>query len=439
MTNLSSFSDEVLTMGVFQEKESTPGEVQYGPFVIAPAACTVEGEGRTAHLEPKVMDLLCVLAEQPGHVFTREDLFARVWPGVTVGDDTLARAISKLRRALGDDARNPRFLETVSKRGYRLVASPSPRVAEPPTPVVPTKPWIPERWRPQSRTMAVLVLAIAILAIPAAGFLTQTNKPDGPSEIATMIERADDAYFQYRFAENETAIELYQRAIRRDPNNARAHAGLANALVQRVMRWPQGIGPDARTFTKLEDALKAGLVDQPKAQSVLRRALRMAQKSVQLNSRDAAAHKALAFVHSAQRGFDDALNGYKRAVALDPDAWGPMINIGDILEIQGRSAEAVPYFEKAYETMARVYGAQTVRVRPWHSELGIHIGDAYRAQGELKQSAQWYRKVLVGAPLHPAATGRLASVLQQTGDEETARELCAALKSRLGENADCSS
>jgi DNA-binding winged helix-turn-helix (wHTH) protein/Tfp pilus assembly protein PilF len=437
MANLSSFSDEVLTMGVNQEKEAVLGEVRYGPFMIVPAACTVEGEGRTSHLEPKVMDLLCVLASQPGQVFTKDDLFAKVWPKVTVGEDTLTRAISKLRRSLNDDARNPRFLETVSKRGYRLIASPEPRAVEAPAP--PRRPLIPERWRPRPWVIAAAVLVLAVSAVPAAGLLNRPASLDKPNELVSMIEKADDAYFQYRFAENETAIELYQRSIRHDPSNVRAHAGLANALVQRVMRWPQGDAPGARTFTKLEDALKAGFVDQPKAQQVLRRAMRMAQRAVQLNPRDAAAQKALAFVNSARRDFDGALSGYKLAVSLDPDAWGPMINIGDILEIQGRAAEAVPYFEKAYVTMTRVYGAQTVRVRPWHSELGIHIGDAYRARGQLKQSAQWYRKVLDSAPLHPAATGRLAGVLQQSGDEVTARELCAALKSRLGASADCSS
>lgn len=419
-------------MGVIQRHSDVPGEIAYGPFVLIPAACMVLAGGRTIHLDAQAMDVLCVMAAEPGRIFAKAELERLAWPR---GAQDCAKAIARLQANLGKVSPG---LVLADAQGFGVAAEPvlvESRIA----PRAPRKQIIPERWKPKSWHLAGLAAAAVVLAVPVAATMQAPVRQDKAAEAANYVETADEEYFRYSFEKNETAIEIYQRAIRRDPNNARAHAGLANALVQRVMRWPQGNGPDARTFTKLEDALKAGLVDQPKAQSVLRRALRMAQKSVQLNPRDAAAHKALAFVHSAQRGFDDALNGYKRAVALDPDAWGPMINIGDILEIQGRSAEAVPYFEKAYETMARVYGAQTVRVRPWHSELGIHIGDAYRAQGELKQSAQWYRKVLVGAPLHPAATGRLASVLQQTGDEETARELCAALKSRLGENADCNS
>src|SRR5215210_3395812 len=74
-------------------------------------------------VEPKVMDLLFLLASQPKRVFSREELFELLWPGVTVGDDCLARAVSKLRSALDDDARAPRYVETVPKRGYRLLAS----------------------------------------------------------------------------------------------------------------------------------------------------------------------------------------------------------------------------------------------------------------------------------------------------------------------------
>lgn len=419
-------------MGVIQEKADVLGEVAYGPFVLTPAACTAAAGGRVVHLDPRAMDVLCVMAAEPGRVFGADELETLAWPR---GAYDAAKAVERLKASLA--ILSPDAVR-ISAEGFSL--SPEPTLA-PPVAVVrePRKPLIPEAWRPRKRHLVAAAAAIVVLSVPVAATITAPVRQDKAVISVEMVESADEEYFHYTFDKNEAAIALYQRAIRRDPDNARAHAGLANALVQRVMRWPQGNGAGAKTFTRLEDALQAGLVDQPKAQQVLRRAMRMAQRAVKLDVRDAAAHKALAFVHSAQRDFDDALNGYKRAVALDPDAWGPMINIGDILEIQGKTAEAVPYFEKAYVTMARVYGAQTVRVRPWHSELGIHIGDAYRARGQLNQSAQWYRKVLDGAPLHPAATGRLASVLQQTGDEKTARELCAALKSRLGEAADCKS
>ena len=68
------------------------------------------------------MQVLEVLAETPGEVVTRETLVARVWPGVFVSDDVLHRAIRELRRIFGDDTSNPTYVETIRKRGYRLIA-----------------------------------------------------------------------------------------------------------------------------------------------------------------------------------------------------------------------------------------------------------------------------------------------------------------------------
>ncbi|MEM9557818.1 MAG: winged helix-turn-helix domain-containing protein [Acidobacteriota bacterium] len=79
--------------------------------------------GREERLEPKVMALLLALAARGGEVATRDELFAAVWPDVVVGDDALTMAVSKLRRALGDDRRGMRYIETIPKTGYRLVAA----------------------------------------------------------------------------------------------------------------------------------------------------------------------------------------------------------------------------------------------------------------------------------------------------------------------------
>jgi DNA-binding winged helix-turn-helix (wHTH) protein len=77
------------------------------------------GEG--VQLEPKMMDVLVRLARSPGDVVSREDLIDAVWPEVFISESVLTRAIAGLRRALGDDARAPRYIETISKRGYRLL------------------------------------------------------------------------------------------------------------------------------------------------------------------------------------------------------------------------------------------------------------------------------------------------------------------------------
>ena len=86
------------------------------------AANRISRNGAEVHLEPKAMDVLLLLAGRAGEVLSREELLATVWSGSVVGDDTLTQAVIKLRKALGDDSRSPAYIETISKRGYRLIA-----------------------------------------------------------------------------------------------------------------------------------------------------------------------------------------------------------------------------------------------------------------------------------------------------------------------------
>jgi TolB-like protein/Tfp pilus assembly protein PilF len=72
------------------------------------------------------MALLVALAAQAGKVFSRDELMAEVWSGLVVSDETLSRCISDLRQALGDDPRAPRYIETLARRGYRLLERPGP-------------------------------------------------------------------------------------------------------------------------------------------------------------------------------------------------------------------------------------------------------------------------------------------------------------------------
>lgn len=97
-------------------------------FVLDEREGTVTGPGGVVRLEPRVMDVLAVLARHGGHVVTREELLEAVWPGVIVTDYTLNRCIYRLRRALdrvagSGVAAGAEFIETLPKRGYRLLAA----------------------------------------------------------------------------------------------------------------------------------------------------------------------------------------------------------------------------------------------------------------------------------------------------------------------------
>ena len=79
-------------------------------------------EGREIPLRPKSWDVLRYLIGRPGLLVSKDALHREVWPDAAVSDDTLTKSIGELRRALGDDPRTPRFIETVHGRGFRFVA-----------------------------------------------------------------------------------------------------------------------------------------------------------------------------------------------------------------------------------------------------------------------------------------------------------------------------
>ena len=89
---------------------------------IEPARCAILAAEGKIRVEPRVMDVLVLMVTHAGQVVTREEFIKTVWSGTFVTDEVLSRCIYRLRQALGDNPRKPQFIETVPKRGYRLIA-----------------------------------------------------------------------------------------------------------------------------------------------------------------------------------------------------------------------------------------------------------------------------------------------------------------------------
>src|SRR5687768_5744360 len=102
---------------------------RFDDFVLSPARRTLTRAGRELPLIPRYFDLLILLLERRGEAVSRDAIFERVWSDVVVSDGALSQAVRTLRRALGDDPREPVFIRTVSRHGYRFVF---PDVAEQP-------------------------------------------------------------------------------------------------------------------------------------------------------------------------------------------------------------------------------------------------------------------------------------------------------------------
>jgi DNA-binding winged helix-turn-helix (wHTH) protein/WD40 repeat protein len=96
--------------------------LRVGDWVVDPELGTVSNAEGSARLEPRSMQVLVYLAEHAGEVVSKEAIFEDVWQGAFVTDEALTNCISNLRRTLHDDARDPRFIQTIPKKGYRLIA-----------------------------------------------------------------------------------------------------------------------------------------------------------------------------------------------------------------------------------------------------------------------------------------------------------------------------
>lgn len=100
--------------------------LRIGDWRVNPATGQLSKNGETVRLEARTLRLLMYLANRAGETVSIEELLDQVWSGVVVTQDSVYQAVTSLRRLLGDDARQPAYIATVPRLGYRLVASVSP-------------------------------------------------------------------------------------------------------------------------------------------------------------------------------------------------------------------------------------------------------------------------------------------------------------------------
>jgi transcriptional activator of cad operon len=100
--------------------------LRIGDWCVNPTSSQISRDGETARVEERTMRLLLCLAEHAGEVVSIDDLLNQVWPEVTVSQDSVYQAVTSLRRLLGDDPKQPAYIATVPRLGYRMVATVSP-------------------------------------------------------------------------------------------------------------------------------------------------------------------------------------------------------------------------------------------------------------------------------------------------------------------------
>jgi DNA-binding winged helix-turn-helix (wHTH) protein/TolB-like protein len=143
-----------------------------GGFRVDPARNVVAGPAGEVPIEPKIMDVLCLLAAHPGEVLSRDTIIDQVWGRAFGADESLTRAVSRLRKLFGD-ARSPaQVIETISKRGYRLIAPVSYQDGAPSVGAA----------VPRTRRYALTIALVALLALALGGILYVVRAPARPPD-----------------------------------------------------------------------------------------------------------------------------------------------------------------------------------------------------------------------------------------------------------------
>lgn len=101
---------------------TSSGNYRFGPFTVETGAYRLSKDSIIIPVSPKIIDLLLCLVGRPSELVSKEELFKALWPDVAVTDNALTQVVSELRQALGDDSSNPRYVQTVARRGYRFIA-----------------------------------------------------------------------------------------------------------------------------------------------------------------------------------------------------------------------------------------------------------------------------------------------------------------------------
>jgi len=136
---------------------------QIGAWIADPSDDTLACGVVTLKIEPRMMRLLLCLAQSAGSVVPLERLLAEVWAGVVVGPSSVYQSVSQLRKVLGDTGSTPTYIETVARKGYRLIATVKPpdevRLAAARAPLA-----VERRSRERRRRSQAVMYTIAVLA-----------------------------------------------------------------------------------------------------------------------------------------------------------------------------------------------------------------------------------------------------------------------------------
>lgn len=359
---------------------------RFGPFRLDATRRRLFRDGDSIAVPPKALDVLEVLLENRGRTVDKEDLVARVWPDTIVEDANLTQSIFLLRRALGDDPTDPRYISTVARRGYRFVGS-------------------------------------------ASDEMTASAPEDRSRVHRTANVNAYHAYLKGRhyLSKRDTdgvraAVTFFRQAIDLDPTYADAYVGLAECY---VLRWVHGwtTTPDAVATAKAAAARALDIDDTiAEAHATMGVLHMMAERdwvgaersfrsAIELAPNYATTRNWYANYLVALGRFDDAVREAQEAVVLDPLNVTWRMGVGHMLLLARRYAEAAEQELNVIEIDSQFWLAHWV------------LGMAYEQLGDVQRAVAALQRADDFSGGNPIARGVLGRALALSGRVDDGRSI----------------
>jgi eukaryotic-like serine/threonine-protein kinase len=435
------------------------GILRFGTFEVDVRAGELRKQGVRIKLQEQPFHVLTVLLQRPGEVVTREELRNQNWPADTFVDfdNSLNTAINKLREALGDSADNPRFIETLPRRGYRFIAPVTGNDGEERSTVVSGK----VAASPIRRWKVVAVTIVMLAAGAAGGLLWRARQAQRLTEKDTVVladftNTTGDPVFddtlkqglrvqleqspflnvlsdqnageQLRLMERPKNERLTQDVAREVCVRAGSKAVLIGSISNLGTHYVIGLnavncatgevlGSEQVEADSREQVLKALGESATKMRSRLGESLVSLQKysirQLSTPSLEALQAYSLGSVTKREKGEAASLPFFKRALELDPKFAAAYSALGAIYYNLGELALSVEYARKAYELRDKVSARERLYIESHYYDL---------VTGELEKALQVYQVCQQTYPQDMTPYSNSAGVYAELGKYEKALE-----------------
>lgn len=411
-------------------------------LVAEGAADGTMGGSVEVRVTPKAMDVLAYLLRRPGQVVSKDELLGALWPDVSVSDDALVVTIYELRKALGDKARQPTYLETVARRGYRF----KPEVEWVDAPLTPANDDLPgppspppvgggsvaglgvaadrpaPRWLKHPVALGLLFLLLSASAVtvlrvrtaPAAGWGSEVEVSVDDPVVTALLDSGMQG-LELRFSESlDRAEESFRRLRELRPEDARAAAGLARVA---SFRADQRLGDrldlyhQTRSFAEQALALDAEEAHAHLALATVELFLEWDQAAAQRRAErvmrrvpdDPDVLQVLAWSHSVAGRHREALRLGRRGVELQPASPIRRADLAFLLVMAGENEDAA--------TVA----ADALRLQPGNGTARAALVRACLATGDEQRAADGVLEGLRHQETAPSVLQELEDIQAREG------------------------